>query len=68
MLKVATPPGIQYEGESYQQMCERDRRNREHNAAVDREIEQWKPWPMRALWPWCRKHAPQLLPPWADDE
>lgn len=65
-MKICNVAGIQHEGETVEQMIERDRLAAAHNAAVDAEIEHWKSYPMRAMWPWCREHAPHLLPPWAD--
>lgn len=63
MLKIVHVPGLQYSGETAEQARERDRQIEEWNAAVDAENEKWKPYPMKALWPWCRQHAPHLLPP-----
>ncbi len=64
MLYIVTPPGIQYEGETREEAFERDLRNAEHNAAVRREHEKWRPGrPAEFYRKWCEKHAPHLLEP-----
>ena len=64
-LLVVIAPGLQYEGETVRQMRDRERRAARHNAKVLAELERWKPSPAKMYWPWCRVHAPHLLPPWA---
>jgi len=61
MLKIVCPPGIQFSGETVEQMDERDRRNAEHNAWVDRELKAWAPGPAAFYSGWLREHAPHLL-------
>lgn len=61
MLKIVTPPGIQYSGETVEQMCARDRRNAEHSAMVDLELKAWAPGLAAFYSGWLRKHAPHLL-------
>ena len=67
MLKYVLGEGVlQYEGETKEQAFERDRQMREHNEAVDRELEKWKPGPAKFYEKWCRKYAPHLLDPVLD--
>ncbi len=62
MFKYVMGPGVlQYEGETREQALERDRLMREHNEAVDRELEKWGPAPARFYTKWIKKHAPHLL-------
>lgn len=61
MLKIVNPGGIQYEGETREQMIERERQIEEHNAAVDRELAAWKPGPAKFYRKWCERFAPHLL-------
>ena len=49
MIFVVRPPGIVYEGETDAEAAEIDRRIAEHNAAVEREMDAWKPAPMTGL-------------------
>jgi hypothetical protein len=61
VLKIVMPSGIQYEGETFEQMEERERQAAEHNAAVERDLQAWKPGPAKFYRKWCEKYAPQLL-------
>jgi hypothetical protein len=61
VLKIATPLGIVYEGETDEQAAERDRLTALHNAEVERELQAWKPGPAKFYRKWCEKYAPHLL-------
>ena len=60
MMYIISPPGIQYERETPDQMRERDRLTAEHNAKVRAQYEDWKrqrETPMPSMREWAKKRG-----------
>jgi hypothetical protein len=60
-MKIVRPPGLVYDGETPEQAAEIDRLIAEHNAAVQKQYDAWRPKPAAFYRKWVSRFAPHLL-------